>query len=240
MKSSICRPTCSTVSRSAWSRAVRSAWATITGRCGWVRAMCSTIGSTVVMPAPALASSSGPSDDSTTKSPAGRAHVQDVADGDLVVQERRHPAVRRAVHAADPSHGDLQPRAHGRRGDRVLARLALAVGQVDEHRHVLTRRDRGQPAPVGRLEHERDDVGRLLDAADHAVRPQRARRVHPRLLVEPGLLGDELGREQPVDLVPGGGDLGGDRLAEHLTDRGEQVVADDRVLLGRIPSDTCL
>ncbi len=33
--------------------------------------MCSTIGSTVVIPAPALASSSGPSEDWTKKSPAG-------------------------------------------------------------------------------------------------------------------------------------------------------------------------
>src|SRR5664279_3874846 len=45
--------------------------ATMTVRSGCVRAMCSTIGNTVVIPAPALASSSGPSDGSTTKSPAG-------------------------------------------------------------------------------------------------------------------------------------------------------------------------
>ena len=56
----MCRATCNTVSRSAWSCAVRSACATMTVRSGWVRAMCSMIGSTVVIPAPALASSSGP------------------------------------------------------------------------------------------------------------------------------------------------------------------------------------
>ena len=56
--------------------------------------------------------------------------------------------------------------------------------------------------------------------------------VDPGLLVEAGLFGDELGGEQPVDLVPGVGDLGGDRVTEHLADSAEQVVADDGVLLG--------
>jgi len=50
---------------------VRSACATMTLSCGWVRAMSSTIGNTVVIPAPALASRSGASEDWTTKSPAG-------------------------------------------------------------------------------------------------------------------------------------------------------------------------
>ena len=61
------------------------------------------------------------------------------------------------------------------------------------------------------------------------------RRVDACLLVQPGLLGDQLGGEQPVDLVPGGGDLGGDGVAEHLPDRAQQVVADDRVLLRADP-----
>jgi len=58
--------------------------------------------------------------------------------------------------------------------------------------------------------------------------------------VEAGLLGDELGGEEPVDLVPRVGDLGGDRVAEDLADRGQQVASDDRVLLRVTPSVTCL
>lgn len=61
------------------------------------------------------------------------------------------------------------------------------------------------------------------------------RRVDAALLVQPGLLRDQLGGEQPVDLVPGRGDLGGDGVAEHLCDRAQQVVTDDRVLLGADP-----
>jgi hypothetical protein len=127
----------------------------------------------------------------------------------------------------------------GRR-DGVLPRLPAAVRQVDEDRDVLPRHDRRQPAAVGRLEHQRDDVRGLLDAPDHAVGPQRVGGIDVRRGVQPGLLGDELRREQPVDLVPGGGDLRRHRVAEHLADGGEQVVADDRVLLGRMPRETCL
>ena len=47
----------------------------------------------------------------------------------------------------------------------------------------------------------------LLDPPDHPVGAQRPGRVDAGLLVEPGLLGDELGGEQPVHLVPGVGDL---------------------------------
>jgi hypothetical protein len=55
------------------------------------------------------------------------------------------------------------------------------------------------------------------------------------LLVEPSLFGDQLGGEQPVDLVPGGADFRRHSLAEHLPDGAEQVTADDRVLLGSDP-----
>ena len=65
----------------------------------------------------------------------------------------------------------------------------------------------------------------------HPIRAQRPGRVDTGLLIEAGLFGDELGGEQPVHLVPGVGDLRGDRVAEDLTDRGEQVMADDGVLL---------
>ena len=96
-------------------------------------------------------------------------------------------------------------------------------------------RDLRQRAAVRGLEHQRHDVVGLLDAPDHAVRAQRVRRVDARLLIEPGLLGDQLRGEQPVDLAPGVGDLGGHGVAEHLPDRGQQVVTDDRVLLRADP-----
>ena len=50
--------------------------------------------------------------------------------------------------------------------------------------------------------------------------------------VELALLRDELAREQPVHLVPRGGDLGGDGVAEDVADGPHEVVADDGVLVG--------
>jgi hypothetical protein len=47
-------------------------------------------------------------------------------------------------------------------------------------------------------------------------------------------------REQPIDLTPRGGDLGGDGVAQHLTDRGEQVLPNDRVLLRADPQGDVL
>lgn len=75
----------------------------------------------------------------------------------------------------------------------------------------------------------------FLDASDHSVGAERSRRVDSSLLIEAGFLGDQLGGEQPVDLVPGGCDLRGDGVAEHLADSREQVVADDRVLIRADP-----
>lgn len=98
----------------------------------------------------------------------------------------------------------------------------------------------GQAAVVSGLEHERDDVRGLLDAADHAVGAERLRRVDVCLKIEPRLLGDQLGGEQPVDLVPGGADLRRDRVTEHLPDGAEQVAADDGVLLGSDPEGDVL
>jgi hypothetical protein len=59
-------------------------------------------------------------------------------------------------------------------------------------------------------------------------------------LVQPGLFGNQLGGKQPVDLVPGLGDLGGDSVAEHFPDRAQQVVPDDRVLLWADPEGDVL
>ncbi len=80
----------------------------------------------------------------------------------------------------------------------------------------------------------------LLDAPDDPVGAHRVCRVGVRLLVEPHFLGDELGGEQPIDLAPGVGDVGCDGVAEHLRDRGEEVVAHDGVLLRTNPEGDVL
>ena len=149
-------------------------------------------------------------------------------------------AIGRPIRAADTSYGDLQPRPYGGGGHRVLARLPISVGQVDEHRDVLARRDFRQRTTVGGFENKGDDVGGFFDAAHHAVGTRRLVRVYIRLLVQPCLLGDQLDREQPVDLTPSGGDLGGDRVAQNLTDGGEQCSPTIVYCSGRIPSETCL
>ena len=84
-------------------------------------------------------------------------------------------------------------------------------------------RDGRQRASVGRFENKGDDVVGFIDAAEHAVWTRRLVGVHIRLLVQARFLGDQLEREQPIDLTPGGGDLGGDGIAEHLTDGSEQI-----------------
>ena len=89
----------------------------------------------------------------------------------------------------------------------------------------------GRVAAVHRLQDQGHHARRLLDPANDPVRPQHAARVHPGLLVQLGLLGNQHDREQPVHLGPGRGDLRRDRLAEHLGDCADQVLADDQVLL---------
>jgi hypothetical protein len=54
----------------------------------------------------------------------------------------------------------------------------------------------------------------------------RLRRVNVRLLIRLRLFGNQLEREQSVDLAPGGCDIWGHSVAENLADRGEQVLAD--------------
>ena len=183
------------------------------------------------MPAPALASSSGPSDGLSTKSPAG-ADVQQIAVPQRVVQVGGHTAVRRAVRPTHPTHSDLQTGAEGRGRHRVLAGLAVPVRKVDEDRDVLAGPDLRQLAAVGRLQDQGDDVGRLLDPADHPVRAHSVCRVGADPFIEPGFQRDQLGGEQPVDLAPRVGDLRGDRGAQYVGDRAQQVVADNGVLLG--------
>jgi len=71
----------------------------------------------------------------------------------------------------------------------------------------------------------------FLDAAYDTVWAGRLGRIHGRLLVQPRLLGDQLEPEQPIDLAPSRSDLRCHGVAENLTDGGQQVLADDRVLL---------
>jgi hypothetical protein len=78
--------------------------------------------------------------------------------------------------------------------------------------------NRRQRTAVSRFEHEGDDIRGFLDTAHDAVRPRRLSGVNVSLLVHPRLLRDELEREQPIDLIPSGGDLQCHSVAENLTD----------------------
>ena len=54
-------------------------------------------------------------------------------------------------------------------------------------------------------------------------------------VVQPALLVDEQVPHQPVDPVPGGGDLFSDGITEHIHDRPHEVVVDDLVLVRAEP-----
>lgn len=130
----------------------------------------------------------------------------------------------------DPLDGDRADRGAGGGGEAVLADLACAVREFDLDRDVLAGQVRGGRGAVRRGQPEGGAVGRLLDAVgDRPVPPDVAGRD---LLtgVEALLDGDEGVGHQPVDLVPGRGDLGGEGLAEHLDDGLEEVLVDDLVL----------
>ena len=71
----------------------------------------------------------------------------------------------------------------------------------------------------------------LVDAVGHPPGAPHVAAGEPGLLVEAGLKGDEAPGHEPVDLVPGGDDVGGRGLAEGLGDRGEQVLVHDHVLV---------
>ncbi len=154
----------------------------MTVRCGWVRAMCSTIGSTVVIPAPALASSSGPSEGWTTKSPAGRADVEPVADrARSSCRKRRDLAVGGAPDPADPAHRDLQAGARGRSRRPCTAGAAgWPSGRSTKTETYCPGLISGQRTAVGRLEHQGDDVGGLLVAARPPGTAATGRRGRPR------------------------------------------------------------
>ena len=166
--------------------------------------------------------------------------IEQISELDMIMEVAGNAAVWGPVHSSDPPHSDLQASPYSGGRHRVLPGLPVTIGQVDENRDVLAGCDRRQGTAVCWFEDEGDDVSGFLYAADHPVWSSRLRGGHVRLLVEPRFLGDQLEREQPIDLTPGRGDLGRYGIAENLTDGSEQMLADNRVLLGRMPRDTCL
>lgn len=159
----------------------------------------------------------------------GCRHLHGVARTGVGVQPGGDLARRVAV---DPLHRDPPLRVPGSGGEAVLADLPGAVGQCDLDAHVLTRAERGRRGPVGVPQDEGHGVGRLLAALGDLHRPPDLALGDAGLLIEPGLHGNERVGHQPVHLVPGRGDLGGDRVAEDLDDRGEEVLVHRLVLLG--------
>ena len=119
----------------------------------------------------------------------------------------------------------------GNNGSSIMADLAGTVGQRHLDRHVLTRTGRRQRAPVGRAEHEGHRVGRLLQPTAQDQGSPHVSVRHVRGGVQAALDRDQRVGHVPVDLVPGSGDLGRDRVTQHLHDGGEQVLVDDRVLV---------
>ena len=105
-------------------------------------------------------------------------------------------------------------------------------GSVDLDGDVLARRgSRRTGAPSARAQPEGGDVRGLLATRSTTFHSRQTSPRRARSRVQPLLDGDEGVGHQPVDLVPGGGDLGRDGVAEHLGDGGEQVLVDDAVLL---------
>ncbi|GAA3495842.1 hypothetical protein GCM10019016_029430 [Streptomyces prasinosporus] len=157
----------------------------------------------------------------------GLGQLQDVADPHAGVQVVGHLALGRRVlvHALD---AELPLAGAGRPGEAVLPYLPGAVREGDADGDVLPRAEAAHRAAVDRAQPEGHDVGGLGDPLDDLPGPPLAPAA---LLVQPLLDGDQGVRHQPVDLVPGGGDLGGDGLAQDAGDGGEQVLVDDRVLV---------
>jgi hypothetical protein len=114
-------------------------------------------------------------------------------------------------------------------GERVLADLAQAVGQLDLDADELAGaggRDRGV---VRRLKNERHGAGtgRVLL---HDL-PRHPHLVIGLLCVEALFNLDQGVGHQPVDLGPGFGDLGGDHIGQLFGDGFEEVLVDDVVLV---------
>ncbi len=116
-------------------------------------------------------------------------------------------------------------------GQAVLAYLVGAVRQLNLDGDVLARSALGRGEAVGGTDQEGDHVVGLLVPGYHPVRAPHLARGESGLRVQAVLQGDQGVGHQPVDLVPGGGDLGGDGIAQHLDDGREQVGVDHRVLV---------
>ena len=113
---------------------------------------------------------------------------------------------------------------------------------IDLHRDVLPRLERRQRPAVLRLEVERRDDVALAHLAIDDERPVAVPAAGSGGLrcVDLGLAAREDLGEEPVRLGPGGDDLVGRGVAEHVLDRDEQVLADDRVVLGLNPERAVL
>jgi len=168
----------------------------------------------------------------------GWGHVDQVALLDLGVQHVRHHAGRRGRLAALPGFA-LDRDAQGllaRRGRQtVLARLVQAqLGHRHAHAHILPRHEAGHRAAVGRHQVERSDLITLGHLALHA----KAAPACPAAgLGGSGLVQAFFHAAQQLGQLAVGGGPGGDQLiggglsAQHLADRGQQVFADDGVVL---------
>ncbi len=144
--------------------------------------------------------------------------------GDLAVGTRGGRAV-------DPLDGDRADRGARGGDEAVLADLAGAVREFDLDRDVLAGPVGGRGGAVRGGDPEGGAVRRLRHPVGDGPLAPHVTGDDPLLGVEALLQGDQGVRHQPVDLVPGLGDLGGDGLAEDLGDRLEEVLVDDRVLL---------
>ena len=189
-----------------------------------------------VMPMPAEISTSGPGASSRTRSPNGAETRQLVPLEQVVVQEVRHLPGRddgTGVGAAgrDGLDRDAPVAGPGRVGEAVLPDLAGPVGQRHLDRDVLAGPPGRQRAAVRGAEHERHGVRRLLQAPAQDQRAPDVAVGDAGLGVQALLDGDQGAGHVPVDLVPGRRHVGGDRVPEHLHDRREQVLVDDRVLV---------
>ena len=87
---------------------------------------------------------------------------------------------------------------------------------------------------TGRLHSEQHRARRIVDARHHAGAAIHVTVRNPGTHVEIVFEVDQCLRHDPVHAVPRRGDLIGDGLgAQHGDDRGEQVLVDDRILVGR-------
>ena len=159
----------------------------------------------------------------------GLGDIQHGAGLRVLMQPAGDLAVRMAVHPDDLLDGHAQRVPARTGGDGVLPRLADALRQVHGDGHVLSGAVLGD-LPGDRSQQQREDLVRLLEALHHAVRTPGLLGIGPGRGIQLGLLGDQCGGEEPVDLVPGGGDLRSDGLTQHLLDGAQQVAAHDQVL----------